>query len=131
MSNGADDFNENSNDNNDTNNKSPTTALTFQKLHDMLHRAIADQALLWDVLEHCCSNRPTAPTTTAATMAQWERFPINLHLSATARCLPLTLSRLSGWIDRLGGCLSFILSVHFGGGNAATPPPSGLAPALA
>ena len=57
-------------------------ALTFQKLFSVLHGAIADQALfLWDALGHCRGNCATVLTTTAAMMAKWEMFAINLPLT--------------------------------------------------
>ena len=106
-------------------------ALTFQKLRGVLHRAIADQASsLRDALGHQRGNRATALMMTAGAMAEWETFAINLHLSATSRRLPLTLSRLLGWIDLLEGYLSFVLSRHLSGSDAATPLPPGPAPAL-
>jgi hypothetical protein len=91
------DCNKNSDDDNNINNESPVMALTFQKLRDMLHCTITDQASsLQDALGHQCGNRATAPLMTAATMAKWETFAINLHLYATSCRLPLTLSRLLG-----------------------------------
>ena len=105
-------------------------ALTFQKLRGVLHRAIADQASsLRDALGPQRGDRATALMMTTAAMAEWETFAIDLHLSATSRRLPLTLSRLLGWIDLLEGYLSFVLSRHLSGGDAATPPPPGPAPA--
>jgi len=106
-------------DNNGHGDETPAAALTFQKLRDVLHRAIADQASsLRNALGHCrrddgataaTTTTTTTTTATTATMAEWETFAIDLRLSATtARRLPLTLSRLSDWIDRLGGYLSFV-----------------------
>jgi hypothetical protein len=93
----------------------------------LLH-AIADQVLfLRDVLGHRHCNRTTAPMTTATTMAELETFTINLHLFAKTRHQLLMLSRLSGWTDWLRGFLSFVLSLHLGGGNAAPSPPPGMA----
>jgi hypothetical protein len=98
-------------------------ALMFQKLRGVLQRAMADQASsLKDALGHQRGNRETAPMMTAAAMAKWDTCAINLRLSATPRCLLLTLSHLLGWIYWLKGYLSFVLSVHLGGGDAATPP---------
>jgi hypothetical protein len=92
-----------------------------KSLCSVLHHAIADQALsLQDMLRHCRGGHATAPTTTATTMAKWET---DLHLSATARCLPLTLFHLLGWIDHFGGYLFFVLSMHLRGSNAMPPPP--------
>jgi hypothetical protein len=127
--NGDNNCNENSDDDNNINNESPAMALTFQKLRGVLHRAIADQASsLRDSLGHQRGDRATAPMMTAAAMAEWDTFVIDLRLSATSRRLPLTLSRLLGWIYRLKGYLSFV-PVHLGGGDAVTPPPPGPAPA--
>jgi hypothetical protein len=104
--------------------------LTFQKLRGVLHRAMADQvSSLRDALRHQRGDRATAPMMTAAAMAEWDTCAIDLRLSATSRRLPLTLSRLLGWIYRLEGYLSFVLSVHLGGGDAMTPQPPGPAPA--
>ena len=132
-----DDGHENSRSDDSGNNghgdERPTAALTFQKLRDVLHRAIADQASsLRNALGHCrrddgvaTATTTTATTTTTAsatTMAEWETFAIDLRLSATtARRPPLTLSRLSDWIDRLGGYLSFVLSAYLGGGDDDDP----------
>ena len=97
--------------------------LTFQKLRGVLHRAMADQvSSLRDALRHQRGDRATAPMMTAAAMAEWDTCAIDLRLSATSRRLPLTLSRLLGWIYRLEGYLSFVLSVNLGGGDAATTP---------
>ncbi len=121
--NGENYCNEKGDDDNNINNESPTMALTFQKLRGVLHRAIADQASsLRDAFGHQRGDRATAPMMTAAAMAEWEKFAIDLHLSATSRRLPLTLSCLLGWIDLLEGYLFFVLSRHLRGGDAATPP---------
>jgi hypothetical protein len=128
--NGENYCNEKGDDNDNINNESPTMALTFQKLRSVLHHAIADQASsLRDALGHQRGDRATAPMMTAAAMAEWEMFAIDLHLSATSRRLLLMLSHLLGWIDLLEGYLSFVLSRHLSGGDAATPPPPGPAPA--
>ncbi len=128
--NGENYCNEKGDDDDNINNESPRIALTFQKLRGVLHRAIGDQASsLRDALGHQRGDRATAPMMTEAAMAEWETFAIDLHLSATSRRLPLTLSRLLGWIDLLEGYLSFVLSRHLSGGDAATPPPTGPAPA--
>jgi hypothetical protein len=128
--NGENYCNEKGDDDDNINNESPTMALTFQKLRGVLHRVIADQASsLRDVLGHQRGDRATALMMTTAAMAEWETFAIDLHLSATSRRLPLTLSRLLGWIHLLEGYLSFVLSRHLSGGDATTPPPPGPAPA--
>ena len=120
------DDDDNDNDHSDDGgDESPAAALTFQKLRDVLHRAIADEASsLRNALGHCRGGDGATTTTTTMTtttntttiiMAQWETFAIDLRLSATtARRLPLTLSLLSDWIDRLGGYLSLVLSANLG-----------------
>ncbi|KAL3800036.1 hypothetical protein ACHAW5_003684 [Stephanodiscus triporus] len=121
-------------DGDEDNDELPATTLTFQKLRDVLYRAIVDQAAsLRDALESygdvATSQTTTTMTTTtnmATTMAEWETFALDLRHSVspgrTTRPPPLTLSRLSDWIDRLGGYLSFVLSV-FLDDYAALPTP--------
>ncbi len=67
-------------------------------------------------------------TTMTATMKAGHRCnPTRIATTTptTRGRLPLTISHQLGWIKWLGGYLSCVLSVHFGGGDAAPPHPLG------
>ena len=90
--------------------KTKRMVLTFQKLRNILHRAVVDQAMSFhDTLKDFHDNF-TPTTTMTALFEEWGIFVNDLcHTSHNAP--PLTLSRLSNYIDKLGSYLSFSLSV--------------------
>ena len=91
--------------------KTKRMVLTFQKLRNILHRAVVDQAMSFhDTLKDFHDNFTPTTTTMTALFEEWGIFVNDLrHTSHNAP--PLTLSRLSNYIDKLGSYLSFSLSV--------------------
>lgn len=90
--------------------KTKTLVLTFQKLRNILHRAIVDQSMsIHDTLQVFHEN--VIPTTsTTELFVEWGIFVNDLCYTSLNAPL-LTLSRLSNYIDKLGSYLSFSLSV--------------------